>query len=600
MCAVVVLALSAPMARASFHTVDGVLNFDPSRSAEEASIAGVGGTAYAAWDEPTGILGGLILVKRFDGTRWVPVGGSLNVDATKGASHAVIAGVGGVPYVTWQESDGNKFQIRVARFDGTSWHAVGTSLNVDGAQAGTAPSIASVGGVPYVVWSESVSTPNDFQINVKRLEPNGVTWDQVGTSLNVNTAQPGFEPRIADVAGVPYVTWFEGSSARQVYVKRFNGTSWVSVGGSLNVDATKDATEPRITAIAGVPYVAWDEEDAPAEQVFVKRFDGTNWVAVGPSLNTDPAKGASSPSIAGVGAIPYVLWSDGASGVSTVRVARFDGAKWDLVGGPINSDPHKGGLPQSLAVVGGFPYVAWTEFTNSIAHLFAARQLAPVCAGAKVAVQHDTPVTIPLRCSDAISRAITSGPAHGKLSAINPLTGTVTYKPNRGYVGSDSFSFRGSDGTFDSNLATVALTVAHAPPSARAAISRLHVSPHSFHAASRGPTIAARRTGLTGTKVSYRDTQAAITTFTVLQPRGGIRQGKRCVAAKRGRRGGRCTRHVALGHFTHRDRAGANSFHFTGRLHGKKLPPGAYQLQAVPRVAGRSGRLVRVSFRVIR
>lgn len=262
--------------------------------------------------------------------------------------------------------------------------------------------------------------------------------------------------------------------------------------------------------------------------------------------------------------------------------------------------PIRAGFPQSLAVVGGFPYVAWTESTNSIAHLFAARQLAPVCAGAKVAVQHDTPVTIPLRCSDAISRAITSGPAHGKLSAINPLTGTVTYKPNRGYVGSDSFSFRGSDGTFDSNLATVALTVAHAPPSARAAISRLHVSPHSFHAASRGPTIAARRTGLTGTKVSYGDTQAAITTFTVLQPRGGIRQGKRCVAAKRGRRGGRCKRHVALGHFTHRDRAGANSFHFTGRLHGKKLPPGAYQLQAVPRFAGRSGRLVRVSFRVIR
>ena len=573
--AALALTLAAPAARASFHTVDGTLNVDQTRSSENANIADVGGVPYVVWDEPTGLVTGLVFAKRLDGTSWVPVGGALNVDATKGAFWPDITSVGGVPYATWEESNGTHFQIRAARFNGTSWQAVGTSLNVDSAQAGTVPSIASVAGVPYITWTESVTTVNHDQIHVARLDPNGTTWDPVGTALNVDLAKQGNQPRIADVGGAPFVTWEEGASGqRQVFVKKFNGTSWVSVGtGSLNVDATKDATDPHIAGIGGAPYVAWEEADGSAEQDWVKRFDGTNWVTVGPSLNIDPAHSAARPSIAGVGTIPYALWSDGASGISTVRVGRFDGTRWVLVGGPINSDPQMGGIPQSIAVVGGFPYVSWTELTNSIAHLSVARQLPPVCGGASVAVPHDTPVTIPLGCFDAIGRAIASGPAHGTLSAVNQLAGTVVHTPNRGYGGPDSFSFRGNDGTFDSNPATVALSVAGAPPTppAIAAISRLRITPRAFPTASRGASITRKRARRTGTKVSYLDTQASTTTFTVLQPQRGIRRGRNCVKPKRHQHGRRCTRYVALGRFAHRDRAGPISFHFSGRVRGRRL-----------------------------
>jgi len=54
------------------------------------------------------------------------------------------------------------------------------------------------------------------------------------------------------------------------------------------------------------------------------------------------------------------------------------------------------------------------------------------------------------------------------------------------------------------------------------------------------------------------------------------------------------------GTFTHADKAGANSFHFTGRVRRRKLAPGSYRLQAVPRANGKNGKAVTVSFRIVK
>ncbi len=66
--------LGTAAARADFHLVGDTLNVDGTRDAVDTSVADVGGVPYVAWRETTGILGGLIFVKRFDGTSWVPGG----------------------------------------------------------------------------------------------------------------------------------------------------------------------------------------------------------------------------------------------------------------------------------------------------------------------------------------------------------------------------------------------------------------------------------------------------------------------------------------------------------------------------------------------
>src|SRR5204863_1203653 len=43
------------------------------------------------------------------------------------------------------------------------------------------------------------------------------------------------------------------------------------------------------------------------------------------------------------------------------------------------------------------------------------------------------------------------------------LNGTVTYTPNTGFTGTDTFTYKASDGTNQSNLATVTIKVNRAP-----------------------------------------------------------------------------------------------------------------------------------------
>jgi Cadherin-like domain len=70
-------------------------------------------------------------------------------------------------------------------------------------------------------------------------------------------------------------------------------------------------------------------------------------------------------------------------------------------------------------------------------------------------------VTLPCSDEDAdpITRSILSGPAHGTLAPVDQAAGSVTYTPDPGYAGADSFTFDGADGSGTSNTATASLTV---------------------------------------------------------------------------------------------------------------------------------------------
>jgi hypothetical protein len=109
----------------------------------------------------------------------------------------------------------------------------------------------------------------------------------------------------------------------------------------------------------------------------------------------------------------------------------------------------------------------------------------------------------------------------------------------------------------------------------------------------------ALKTG-TGATLSYTDSQPATTTFTALQKEPG-RRNKQGVCAKPPRRprGRPCTRLVKVATFTHSDSAGVNSFHVSGRVAGRKLKPGSYQLQAAASNAeGLTSKPVATSFSV--
>lgn len=98
------------------------------------------------------------------------------------------------------------------------------------------------------------------------------------------------------------------------------------------------------------------------------------------------------------------------------------------------------------------------------------REQAPIANDARVTTQEDKPVLITLTGSDAdgdtLSYQIVKCPSNGDLSGKAPK---LTYTPNPDFNGSDNFVFKVSDGTADSDAATVSITVktANDPPIAK-------------------------------------------------------------------------------------------------------------------------------------
>ena len=78
-----------------------------------------------------------------------------------------------------------------------------------------------------------------------------------------------------------------------------------------------------------------------------------------------------------------------------------------------------------------------------------------------VTTAEDTPTVINLTGSDpdgdTVVYSVVTVPSHGSLSGTAP---NLTYSPNKNFSGPDSFTFKVNDGTADSALTTVAVTVA--------------------------------------------------------------------------------------------------------------------------------------------
>jgi hypothetical protein len=60
-----------------------------------------------------------------------------------------------------------------------------------------------------------------------------------------------------------------------------------------------------------------------------------------------------------------------------------------------------------------------------------------------------------------LTAAVVAGPTNGSL--VLKADGSFTYKPNAGFSGKDSFTYRANDGAADSNVATVTIAIGAGP-----------------------------------------------------------------------------------------------------------------------------------------
>jgi VCBS repeat-containing protein len=191
-----------------------------------------------------------------------------------------------------------------------------------------------------------------------------------------------------------------------------------------------------------------------ASQVSSIAGSGPAAVAVGDfNADQDPDLAVANQGL-GFNSVSVLLGGAGASfsspnnfgvgnGPSSIAVRDFDGdGKPDLAVANVNSDNVS--VLLNNTVTNQAPIAA--NDTYSTAEDTALNVAAPGVLG------NDTDAD-----SSTLTAALVTGPAHGTLT-LNP-NGAFTYTPAANYNGSDSFTYKASDGTLTSNLATVTITV---------------------------------------------------------------------------------------------------------------------------------------------
>ncbi|MDX6586947.1 MAG: hypothetical protein QOI31_1420 [Solirubrobacterales bacterium] len=96
----------------------------------------------------------------------------------------------------------------------------------------------------------------------------------------------------------------------------------------------------------------------------------------------------------------------------------------------------------------------------------AGAPVAPSCASVNVTTPQETPVFVPLNCTDANGNTLTleilTEPVNGTLGPI--VDNQVEYTPEPGYIGEDEFTYAANDGAADSTPALVNIAVTDGDP----------------------------------------------------------------------------------------------------------------------------------------
>lgn len=156
-------------------------------------------------------------------------------------------------------------------------------------------------------------------------------------------------------------------------------------------------------------------------------------------------------------------------------VAFNAGANGSLTGDTLQSVTHGGACTPVTAVPdGGFRFGNWTgdytgtdnplTITNVTSNMTVTANFTannpPTADDQSVSTALDTPVALTLSATDPDGDPLTYDvlvqPFHGILTGTAP---DLTYTPETGYTGADSFTWKANDGQADSNTATVSLTV---------------------------------------------------------------------------------------------------------------------------------------------
>lgn len=367
-----------------------LVNNNPAQDAFKPSVAlDLQGRPIVAWVEKTGDVT-QVFVKRWEKSRWVALGDTLNRDKRQNAAYTAMAvNPQGQPVVAWTEKNNDSQgkltgsgKLYVARWDGQTWKTFSDSPSLSPGTVSDIPRLAlDRQGNPYVQWSEMPPDFNGDSVYVSRWT--GKEWqviDRGSLSSDISSSSRS-RAIVVNKQNQPILAWSVqlyqegvGSLGFAVYAGTWNGKNWVPIGGMLSSNKDYYGAGPSIVLDAqDRSVVAWHESGGgKGYNVYVKRWDGTAWVAYGESVNA-MSGGASLPVLRlDPKGSPVVGYLENQGSINVV-VRRWDGKAWVQLGGYLNTEKSNVDSFTMVLDKDGNPYVVWAEEAGGPRKVYVAR-----------------------------------------------------------------------------------------------------------------------------------------------------------------------------------------------------------------------------------
>ncbi len=344
-------------------------------------------------------------------------------------------------------------------------------LSLDGASSVADRATAWNGSSYLVAWA---SFSGDL-VYASRVTDQGVVLDQ--TPLVVALATSASNVAVASNGSDFLVTWANVRPPGQLEVYAARVTA---AGAALDSNGF-------LVGVGGNPAVGWDGADyvvawcgnsGTASGVVAKRVNELG-LALDPSplLLSATSRFPTATELTCDGTACLVVWTDAdGRGLSQVRGARLspDGTVLDPGGVALTTQPAdvlrvgiaSSGPRRFLLVYEGLDQRPGIGVQRVLGRTIAFN-VPPAGRDQLVTANEDVPKSIVLGGADAdgdpVTFAVVAGPQHGTLSGVAP---NLVYSPNLNFVGSDAFTFKVNDGSLDSPIASVTITVVAdtAPP----------------------------------------------------------------------------------------------------------------------------------------
>ena len=280
-------------------------------------------------------------VHSWDGQSWLPLGGALSAvpGSFAGVSRPTLqTGPDGAPVVAWNEWDGQKTQIHVQSWDGSSWQPIGTPQSPADPDTYLRDALSLAldeNGFPTVAsYAEDGSMPG-IDFNIYLWQWNGASWsaEAVLSAYPQGLISTG-GPSVATGAGEAVVAWAEapsdGMSASNLHVYRLDGDVWKPIG-----------SEPRARLgvlvlqldSSGAPVVAWTGRD----EVHVSRWDGSSWSSIGGAVGEGYGDVALVLDASDNPVVAFTMRDS--AGLGDLGIWRWDGSDWIRLGGQLRVGP---------------------------------------------------------------------------------------------------------------------------------------------------------------------------------------------------------------------------------------------------------------------